>query len=117
MQISVRHSGTCLLFGQKRQVGSQHDVQPDQVGQFTIARALSYAAVQFVMLRTLLNHLPPRDLAPAEISDPVGWSAHPLRRIASFDYVMERLLRKTVDFHDPNLSEIFIVRKLVANAS
>ncbi|WP_341212948.1 pirin family protein [uncultured Limimaricola sp.] len=75
-----------------RQVTSQHDVQPDRVGTFTIARALPNAAVQFVGPIMLLDHLPPRDIAPGEIPDPDGSFAHPHRGIATFSYVLEGAL-------------------------
>ncbi|MGX9855359.1 pirin family protein [Limimaricola variabilis] len=75
-----------------RQVTSQHDVQPDRVGPFTIARALPNEAVQFVGPIMLLDHMPPRDIAPGEIPDPDGSFAHPHRGIATFTYVLEGAL-------------------------
>lgn len=75
-----------------KQVTSQQDVQPDQVGPFTIARALPNAAVQFVGPIMLLDHLPPRVIAPGEIPDPDGSFAHPHRGIATFTYVLEGAL-------------------------
>lgn len=75
-----------------KQVTSQQAVQPDQVGPFTIARALPNAAVQFVGPIMLLDHLPPRDIAPGELPDPDGSFAHPHRGIATFTYVLEGAL-------------------------
>ncbi len=75
-----------------RQVTSQHDVQPDRVGPFTIARAVPNEAVQFVGPIMLLDHMPPRDIAPGEIPDPDGSFAHPHRGIATFTYVLEGAL-------------------------
>lgn len=75
-----------------KQVTSQHDVQPDRVGPFTIARALPNAAVQFVGPIMLLDHMPPKDIAPGEIPDPDGSFAHPHRGIATFTYVLEGAL-------------------------
>ncbi|MGR3591611.1 MAG: pirin family protein [Limimaricola soesokkakensis] len=75
-----------------RQVTSQHDVQPDRVGPFTIARALPNEAAQFVGPIMLLDHMPPRDIAPGEIPDPDGSFAHPHRGIATFTYVLEGAL-------------------------
>lgn len=75
-----------------KQVISQHDVEPDQVGPFTIARALPNAAVRFVGPIMLLDHMPARDIAPGEIPDPDGSFAHPHRGIATFTYVLEGAL-------------------------
>ncbi|GHE04206.1 hypothetical protein U879_06905 [Defluviimonas sp. 20V17] len=75
-----------------KQVTSQHDVRPDRVGSFIIARAIPNAAVQFVGPIMLLDHLPPRDIAPGEIPDPDGSFAHPHRGIATFTYVLEGAL-------------------------
>ncbi len=75
-----------------KQVTSQHGVQPDQVGPFTIARALPNPAVQFVGPILLLDHMPPRDIAPGELPDPDGAFAHPHRGIATFTYVLEGAL-------------------------
>lgn len=75
-----------------KQVTSQHDVQPDQVGPLTIARALPNAAVQFVGPVMLLDHLPPKEIAPGEFPDPDGSFAHPHRGIATFTYVLEGAL-------------------------
>jgi hypothetical protein len=75
-----------------KQVTSQHDVQPDQVGSFTIARAVPNAAVQFVGPIMLLDHLPPKILAAGKIPDPDGSFAHPHRGIATFTYVLDGAL-------------------------
>ena len=75
-----------------KQVTSQHDVQPDRVGPFVIARAVPNAEVQFVGPIMLLDHMPPRDIAPGEIPDPDGSFAHPHRGIATFTYVLEGAL-------------------------
>lgn len=75
-----------------KQITSQHDVQPDQVGPFTIARAVPNAAVQFVGPIMLLDHLPPRDIAPGEIPNPDGSFAHPHLGIVTFTYVLEGAL-------------------------
>lgn len=71
-----------------KQVASQHGVQPDQVGPFTIARALPNAAAHVVGPVMLLDHMPPGDIAPGEIPDPDGSVAHPHRGIATFTYVL-----------------------------
>lgn len=75
-----------------RQVTSQQDVEPDAIGPFTIARAIPNPAVPFVGPILLLDHLPPRMIAPGEISDPDGSFAHPHRGIATFSYVLEGAL-------------------------
>ncbi|THH35370.1 pirin family protein [Aliishimia ponticola] len=75
-----------------RQVTSQQDIQPDRVGSFTIARAIPNPAVQFAGPIMLLDHLPPKDIAPREIPDPDGSFAHPHRGIATFTYVLEGAL-------------------------
>jgi hypothetical protein len=75
-----------------KQVTSQHDVQPDQVGSFTIARAVPNAALQFVGPIMLLDHLPPKILAAGKIPDPDGSFAHPHRGIATFTYVLDGAL-------------------------
>jgi redox-sensitive bicupin YhaK (pirin superfamily) len=75
-----------------RQVISQLDIQPDKVGPFTIARALPNKAVQFVGPIMLLDHLPPKDIAPGVLPDPDGSFAHPHRGIATFTYVLEGAL-------------------------
>ncbi len=75
-----------------KQVTSQQDVQPDRVGPFTIARAVPNEAAQFVGPIMLLDHLPPRILAPGEVPDPDGSFAHPHRGIATFTYVLEGAL-------------------------
>tara|TARA_R110002072_G_scaffold18700_1_gene69772 strand:+ start:999 stop:1880 length:882 start_codon:yes stop_codon:yes gene_type:complete len=75
-----------------KQVTSQHDVQPDQVGPFIIARALPNAATRFVGPIMLLDHMPPRHIAPAELRNPDGSFAHPHRGIATFTYVLEGAL-------------------------
>jgi redox-sensitive bicupin YhaK (pirin superfamily) len=75
-----------------KQVTSQHDVQPDQVGSFFIARAVPNAVVQLVGPIMLLDHLPPMDIAPGELPDPGGSFAHPHRGIATFTYVLEGAL-------------------------
>jgi hypothetical protein len=75
-----------------KQVTSQHDVQPDQVGSFTIARAVPNAAVKFVGPIMLLDHLPPKILAAGKIPDPDGSFAHPHRGIATFTYVLDGAL-------------------------
>lgn len=75
-----------------KQLTSQQSVQPNQVGPFTIARAIPNAAVQFVGPIMLLDHLPPRDISPGELPDPDGSFAHPHRGIATFSYVLEGAL-------------------------
>lgn len=75
-----------------KQLASQHDVQPDQAGPFTIARAVPNEAVQFVGPIMLLDHMPAREIAPGEIPDPDGSFAHPHRGIATFTYVLEGAL-------------------------
>ena len=75
-----------------KQVTAQYDVEASQIGPFTIARALPNAAVQFVGPVMLLDHLPPRDIAPGKVPDPDGSFAHPHRGIVTFTYVLEGAL-------------------------
>lgn len=75
-----------------KQVTSQHDVQPENVGPMTIGRALPNAATQFVGPIMMLDHIPLRVIAPGEIPDPDGSFAHPHRGIATFSYVLEGAL-------------------------
>ncbi|MCP1167708.1 pirin family protein [Limimaricola sp. ASW11-118] len=48
--------------------------------------------MQFVGPIMLLDHMPPKDIAPGEIPDPDGSFAHPHRGIATFSYVLEGAL-------------------------
>lgn len=72
-----------------KQVKSQHDIQPDQVGPFRIARAIPNAGVQCVGPIMLLDHMPLRDIGANELPAPDGSFAHPHRGIATFTYVLE----------------------------
>ncbi|WP_394153640.1 pirin-like C-terminal cupin domain-containing protein [Loktanella salsilacus] len=55
----------------------QEPAQPDQVGTFSIARALPSRAVDAVGPFLLLDHLPRRDISPGKLPEPDGSFAHP----------------------------------------
>jgi redox-sensitive bicupin YhaK (pirin superfamily) len=75
-----------------KQVTSQHDVQPENVGPMTIGRALPNAATKFVGPIMMLDHIPLKVVKPGEIPEPDGSFAHPHRGIATFSYVLEGAL-------------------------
>jgi redox-sensitive bicupin YhaK (pirin superfamily) len=72
-----------------KQVSFQEPAQPDQVGTFTIGRALPNQAVNAVGPFLLLDHLPKREISAGELPEPDGSFAHPHAGIVTFTYVME----------------------------
>ena len=72
-----------------KQVSFQEPAQPDQVGTFTIGRALPNRAVNAVGPFLLLDHLPKREISAGELPEPDGSFAHPHAGIVTFTYVME----------------------------
>tara|TARA_R110002074_G_scaffold401345_1_gene599225 strand:+ start:8590 stop:9471 length:882 start_codon:yes stop_codon:yes gene_type:complete len=75
-----------------KQVTSQEAARPDQVGTFTVSRAVPNAATQAIGPIILLDHLPVRTIASGAVPAPDGSFAHPHRGIATFTYVLEGAL-------------------------